>query len=153
MRFIISGELGRLAKWLRILGYDASYFDSIKRGELIIQSLREGRMILTRDHRLKDHRGIKMVHVKSDLVEEQLKQTIAELKLKIKETGLFTRCVICNKPLEETPKEEVSSKVPPYVFKTAASFRKCSSCGRIYWAGTHWTNVKKFVASLEVLEK
>ncbi len=152
-KFILSGELGRLAKWLRILGYDASYFESAKRGELIIQSLREGRMILTRNSRLKDHRGLRMVYIKSDLVKDQLKQAIDELKLKIKERDLFTRCVICNHPLEDIAKKDVGKKVPPYVFKTMEHFRRCSLCKRIYWAGTHWNRVKEFVSSLGKLEK
>lgn len=153
LKFIVSGELGRLAKWLRILGYDASYFDSIRRGELIIQSLREGRMILTRDSRLKDHRGLKIVHIKSDLVKDQLKQTIDELELRVREQDLFTRCVICNRPLEDIDKKDVGQKVPPYVFRTQEHFRECTICGRIYWAGTHWNNVKKFIASLRALKK
>lgn len=153
LKFIVSGELGRLAKWLRILGCDASYFSSVRRGELIIQSLKEGRMILTRDSRLKDHRGLKMLRIESDLVKDQLTQTIDELKLKIKESNLFTRCVICNVLLEGIDKKEVSKKVPPFVYKSAQSFRKCPCCNRIYWAGTHWTKIKKFVRSLGVLEK
>ena len=152
-KFILSGELGRLAKWLRILGYDASYFESVKRGELIIQSLREGRMILTRNSRLKDHRGLRMVYIKSDLVKDQLKQAIDELKLKIRERDLFTRCVICNHPLEDIAKKDVGKKVPPYVFKTMEHFRRCSLCKRIYWTGTHWNRVKEFDISLGKLEK
>lgn len=142
-----------MAKWLRILGYDASYFEPTRRGELIIQSLREGRMILTRNSSLKDHRGLKMVYIKSDLVKDQLKQTIDELELKISERDLFTRCVICNHPLEDIAKKGLSKKVPPYVFKAMEHFRRCPLCKRIYWAGTHWNRVKEFVASLGVLKK
>ncbi len=151
VRFIVSRELGRLARWLRILGYDTSYFDSIDKRGLLITALREGRLIITRTSAFKDHHGLEMIYIESDRVEEQIKQVIAKLRLIIPQKALFSRCVECNQILENISKQEVKGKVPPYVFKTVEQFKKCPDCKKIYWVGTHWNNVKKFAARLGAL--
>jgi uncharacterized protein with PIN domain len=153
LKFIVSGELGRLARWLRILGYDTAYFDLIEKRELIINSLREERVILTRNSSLRDHHGLKMVYIKSERIEEQLKQLAREFVLRVDEHQLFNRCVICNQLLEKISKDKVLGKVPPYVFKTVDHFNKCPGCKKIYWTGTHSNKVKEFVASLGILRR
>lgn len=153
VRFIVSRELGRLARWLRILGYDTRYFDSIDKRDLLITALREGRLIITRTSAFKDHHGLEMVYIKSDRVEEQIKQVITKLRLTIPQKALFSRCVECNQILENISKQKVEGKVPPYAFKTVEQFKKCPDCKKIYWVGTHWNNVKKFAVRLGVLSR
>ena len=153
IRFIVSRELGRLARWLRILGYDTSYFNSTDKRNLLITALREERLIITRTSALKDHHGLEMVYIESDKVEKQIKQVITELKLIIPQKVLFSRCVECNQILQNISKQEAEGKVPPDVFKTVEQFRKCPDCKKIYWVGTHWNNVKKFAAQLGVLSR
>lgn len=148
MRFITTKELGRLCKWLRIIGYDTSYFPEAERRELIIKSLREDRIILTRDSKMSVYSGIRMIHIESDFVEDQVKQVVNELGVKPDRDKFFTICVICNAPLEKAKKGDIKDKVPPYVYETQESFMKCDSCNRIYWQGTHWTLVGKFVDKL-----
>ena len=148
MKFIVAKELGRLAKWLRIMGYDAAYFNKDEKRELVIRSLREERIILSRDSRMSRYSGIRFVHVESDFVEEQVKQILAKLNMKPDEERLFSRCVVCNEPLIEIGKVEVKDKVAPYVYETQEHFMTCPGCSRIYWQGTHWANVKKLVEGL-----
>lgn len=145
MKFIATKELGRLCKWLRIMGYDTLYFPKAERRELIIKSLREERVILSRDSKMSVYSGIRMIHIKSDFVEEQVKQVVRELGIQPDRDRFFTICVICNMPLKDVKKEYVKDKVPPYVYTTQESFMKCDTCDRIYWQGTHWTNVAEFV--------
>jgi len=145
MKFLTTKELGRLCKWLRILGYDCEYFTEDNLTSLTIKSLREDRVILTRNARLSERAGFKVLHVKSDLVKEQLKQVLEEVKLKIDRDEMFTRCTICNTLLEEIRKEEAEDKVPPFVYKTQKDFVRCPVCGRVYWHGTHWGNVTEYV--------
>lgn len=149
MKFILTSELGRLAKWLRILGFDADYFSSITRPELIIASLREGRIILTRDRKMSPVSGIRLLRIEHDNVRDQLKQTIKELGINLKDASLFSRCVICNRQLEDIPKQKVKDKVPEYVYDTQEDFLTCPECGRAYWHGTHWGNVRKLLAEIE----
>jgi len=118
MKFILTQELGRLAKWLRILGFDAEYFTEDKRSKLIILSLREERVIITRSSALSRFSGVRMIRVKSDFVEEQIRQVIRELGIKIDPGVFFRRCVICNIRLDGLSKEGAQGKVPEFVFKT-----------------------------------
>ncbi len=145
MKFIVTNELGRLAKWLRIMGFDTVYHSGRERRELVIKSLREDRIILTRNSSMPAYSGTRTLQVKSDFVEEQVKQVIGDLGIKPEESKFFTICVLCNHPLTKAAKSEVKDKVPPYVYETQDVFMKCNICERIYWQGTHFSNVKEFV--------
>jgi hypothetical protein len=145
MKFILTKELGRLAKWLRILGYDTEYFIEDKISSLVIQALRDNRIILTRNLRMPEACGTKIVYVKSEHIKEQLSQIFKELNLQPEAKLMFSRCIICNIELVDIKKEEVKDKVPEYVFKTQDDFVNCPQCKRIYWQGTHWGNVQKIL--------
>lgn len=147
-RFILTRELGRLAKWLRILGYDASYFDSDNVSTLIVRSLRENRVVLTRNSKLTRHRGVRIVKLTSDFLTEQLREVTRKLKLKPQKEAMFSRCVICNEKLMELGKQKVEGRVPAYVFQTQEDFLNCPKCQRIYWSGTHWGNVQRYLEEI-----
>ncbi|MBI5167328.1 MAG: Mut7-C RNAse domain-containing protein [candidate division NC10 bacterium] len=136
-KFIADTMLGRLAKWLRILGYDTIYFSGTDDG-LLLQMAREGgRILLTRDTRLLQHKGLgRYLFIQSDHLKEQLRQVVAELKLDPEE-GLGSRCPRCNAELGEIEKGEVEGRVPEFVFKQQEDFFHCHGCGRIYWPGSH----------------
>ena len=137
MKFIVDFMLGRLCKRLRLMGYDAAYFLPGKKSELIYRSLKEGRIILTRDHKVSKKKAIKRVLIESDFIEEQLDQVFRELNLKLDRDKLFTRCVLCNSRLESIEKEKVKGRVPSYVFQTKEQFFRCAECDKMYWKGTH----------------
>jgi len=145
VKFILTKEVGRLCKWLRILGFDAEYFSEDNLATLIIKALRENRVIVTRKKKIDD---LKVIRVYANDVKEQLREVLAQLRFKPDEDKMFTRCVICNKTLEKVEKEEVKEKVPLYVYQTQNEFYQCPSCRRIYWQGTHWGNVKKIIQDL-----
>jgi len=151
MKFILTPELGRLAKWLRILGFDAVYCTQINFSSLLIQALRDNRIILTRNqHSINKARGAKLVGIRSDRASQQLKQVLRELNLKLEKELMFTRCIICNIELNEIDKQQIKEQVPEYVFKTQDEFLTCSSCRRIYWSGTHWGNVSKILKEISL---
>lgn len=145
MKFILTKELGRLARWLRVLGYDSIYYDRDDKSKLVIISLRDRRAILTRDSKMSRFTGIRIVHITDDMVEKQLEQVIKKLNLKISKDKTFLRCIDCNEPLIDVEKDKVKDKVPPYVFKTQDEFKTCPSCAKIFWRGTHWELVKDFL--------
>ncbi|MFQ5851300.1 MAG: Mut7-C RNAse domain-containing protein [Candidatus Binatia bacterium] len=136
VRFAADKMLGRLAKWLRIIGQDVTYGSHLSGYGLTRAARREGRLILTRD------RGIRMKNppayllIRSDQFREQLKQVIYACGLDPFKNP-FTRCVECNTALEPIPKEAVANRVPPYVFSTQERFSFCRRCRRIYWPATH----------------
>jgi uncharacterized protein with PIN domain len=144
-KFIVTRELGKLAKWLRILGYDSVYHDKKETSSLIIRALREERILLTRSPALEKYKGIRVVIVGHDLVEDQLEQVARELGLPVDDKEMFRRCVECNTLLELRAKEDVRDKVPEYVFNTQECFKICPRCGKIFWKGTHWDMVKEWL--------
>ncbi len=150
-KFIVTAELGRLARWLRILGFDSIFFDRAKKKDIVIESLREGRIILTRDSRLSRFSGIRMIRIMSDFVKEQLEQVIRVLHLKPDRANIFTRCTECNTPIVKLyDKEALKAKIPPYVYKTQKEFMRCPGCKKIYWKGTHYDLAKDFLTSIKI---
>ncbi len=149
MKFILSRELGRLAKWLRILGYDSKFYQEDSLSTLVITALREERVILTRNSRMSRFPGPRVVKIDSDFVAQQIKQVILQLKLKPKSQDMFSRCTICNVELKETAKPKIKNRVPKYVYQTQKDFLICPHCRRVYWQGTHWGNVKKYLKKIQ----
>jgi len=148
MKFILTKELGRLARWMRILGFDTIYFKSDNIGTLIVEALRENRIIITRRKQKIEGLEKQIVAIEGIELEEQLKEVREKLNLEIDEEKMFTRCTICNQILEEVEKEEIKNLVPEYVYKTQKFFMRCPRCKKIYWQGTHWGNVKEVIAKL-----
>jgi hypothetical protein len=142
MKFLLTKELGRLVKWLRILGLDTEYFKQDNTGSLIIEALRSGRIIITRNHHLPRSGGVKIMVIEAERIKQQVADILKALKIEPAAKTMFTRCTICNETLETVEKDKVQHKVPEYVFKTQQDFITCPKCKRIYWQGTHWGNVR-----------
>jgi len=141
-KFIVDINVGKLAKWLRMMGYDTLLFDGDDDWRMIIIALEEGRVIITKDAQIVK-RGVitsgrlKAILINSDKSERQIQQVVETLNLDYQYRP-FTLCLECNQPLVETSKEEVEDRVPPYVFQTQSQFMECPTCHRIFWKGTHW---------------
>jgi uncharacterized protein with PIN domain len=144
MRFIVDGMLGRLAKWLRVLGYDTTYFPHLDDDRLVRLARAEGRLLLTRDRDLARRRGLQCLLIESDHLEEQLGQVLAEPALT--EEHPFSRCPVCNTPLQKVKKPELEGRVPPHIFRTHKDFSLCPNCDKIYWPGTHWARMQEKLA-------
>ncbi|MDI6641236.1 MAG: Mut7-C RNAse domain-containing protein [Elusimicrobiota bacterium] len=136
-KFLVDFMLGRLAKWLIIWGYDAEYYRQSDRHGILLKSLQEKRVILTRDHTLSKKRAWKLRLIKSNFLDEQIEQVAQEFELKLDKERLFSRCTICNLPIEQIEKEKIKDKVPPYIYNSQTEFSYCKQCGRVYWPGTH----------------
>ncbi len=145
-RFIVDHNVGKLAKWLRMMGYDAALFTDKDDARMIDTALKEGRIVLTRDTQVME-RGviakgrIKGILITSDDPTHQIAQVAKVLKLHFHHP--FSICMECNQPLVTRRSEEVEGRVPPYVFKTQKGYMECPSCGRIYWRGTHWQHMRE----------
>jgi hypothetical protein len=148
IRFASDAMVGRLARWLRILGHDIYYASKISDETLIDLARSEGRLILTRDTHLLQRKNLPPhLFIQDDRLEDQLRQVIRDLH--IKAIGLLTRCLNCNLLLTPISREEAKPWVPPYVYATQTRFRQCPGCRKIYWPGTH---VSKIMARLKELE-
>jgi hypothetical protein len=148
MKFLLTKELGRLAKWLRICGFDAEYFTENKPGAAIVAALKSDRMILTRNHHMPLGRGIAIMQIHAELVQEQLVEVCRNLGISPSASEFFSRCTVCNEPLQPIEKSGVKDKVPQYVFETQDKYFSCSKCKRIYWQGTHWQSVAAALRSV-----
>lgn len=146
---MLTRELGRLAKWLRILGIDTEYSLQRNNASVVVKALQEDRQILTRNHRFPASRGIKIAVLKEEQIDRQIAEAVKLLGVTVKTEALFTRCTVCNLPLVDIVKDQVKAKVPEYVFQTQEKFLSCSGCRRIYWQGTHWKNAEEALRSIK----
>lgn len=129
--------LGRLARWLRVLGFDTVYDPAIPDAALVELAKREDRILLTRDrHLLRERRPPRAVDVRSDDPLAQLRDVTAALGLEAP-AELFTRCLVCNTPLADVPEGERETVVPAGSRGLPGPVRHCPSCGRVYWPGSH----------------
>ena len=151
-KFIVDTNVGRLARWLRMMGYDTLFINDIDDRQLVAIGLKEKRVVLTRDTQIMQRRVVtsgklKALLVRGDDTKDQLRQVVKAMNLDC-EQRQFTLCLECNQPLVRRRKEEVKDLVPPYVFQTQSRYVECPSCHRIYWRGTHWQRMKRELETL-----
>ena len=151
MRFVVDVMLGRLAKWLRILGYDTFYDPSARDEELLKRVEEEKRILLTRDTRLAARlKSDRCLLIESQNAKEQLRQVVQAFGLDAS-NYLLSICTRCNEKVESVNKSAVKGKVPGYVFANHDEFVQCGRCGRIYWSGSHFQEVQRWIQeSLEI---
>ena len=151
-RFLVDAMLGKLARWLVILGYDANFAGGSGRPdvELMEEAQREGRIFVTRDARIPDVAGVRKVVLRQADFEEQLVELARELSLKPDPALRFTRCAHCNAPLETLTREEALPLVPPKVQTLDTPFWRCRICARLYWNGTHTDSVFETIKRLGI---
>jgi uncharacterized protein with PIN domain len=142
IKLIVDNNVGKLAKWLRIMGYDALLFSGEDDGRMVKVALAQNRVILTKDTQVMKRRlvtsgKLKAILIADDDIEAQLRQVVEALKLDY-HFSPFSICLECNQHLIEKDEDAVREFVPSYVFKTQRLYMECPSCHRIYWRGTHW---------------
>ena len=142
-RFAADCNLGKLAKWLRILGYDTLYERGNADRSFLKKAGEEGRIALTRK---RDLAGLsppgRLVVVKADHVAGQIGEVLEALALEPDPARRMTRCLRCNEFMEEVAKERVEGLVPAYVYEKYPRFRRCPCCNGIFWPGTHRRHVE-----------
>jgi len=146
MAFAVDRMLGRLARWLRILGHDVAYGQHLRADALVACARRDGRTILTRDSRLVRRRNLPpVVFIHADRFRDQLRQLADTVKLG---GGLLHRCLDCNAPVVPTARDGVRERVPPYVFETQSDFWECPRCHRVFWGATHREHIRRELDAL-----
>lgn len=151
MKFIADEMLGKLAKWLRIFGYDTLYLQHIKDSALLRLSITERRVLLTRDTLLIKRRGVKnFLFISYDHTFDQIKQVVSELGLPYPDNP-FSRCIICNAPVIPYSKEEACRIVPEYVCKSQEVFGQCPGCKKVYYKGTHFERMERMLEKIFVM--
>jgi uncharacterized protein with PIN domain len=137
---LLDAMLGRLARWLRLMGYDAAYLPDTDDIEVVRQARAEARVILTRDRGLARRSGIRAILIDSQCLEEQITEVRQHLGLPSE--PITARCGVCNTPLCDLAHHAAQGRVPPYIWRTQAAFTECTHCRRVYWHGTHWDAIQ-----------
>jgi uncharacterized protein with PIN domain len=136
-RFAADAMLGRLARWLRVLGFDTIYDPAIADPVLVRRAEDDGRLLVTRDrHLLRELRPARAHEVRSDVPLEQLQDLVTALALP-PPLELFTRCLLCNTELSLPLAADAAAPLLPAGFDIPGPVRRCPSCGRLYWHGSH----------------
>jgi uncharacterized protein with PIN domain len=150
MKFIVDRMLGKLAKGLRMLGYDTVYYRGEGAYPLIKLAREEGRVILTRNSKLLPKRPEDRINrIMEDKPSLQLKELTQKKVISLNKKALFSRCLLCNILLNEIPREEAEGKVPDFIFYQQKKFFRCSKCLKIYWQGSHQENMLKRIEQLK----
>ena len=138
--------LGRLARWLRAIGYDTVYDESLHDRALVEIANREDRVLLTRDrHLLRELRPRRAVEITADAPLDQLQSLVTALDLPLPD-DLFRRCLVCNTPLDEVPEAEAAVLLPPAARALPGPVRRCPTCGRVFWPGSHVRRMTRALA-------
>jgi uncharacterized protein with PIN domain len=147
MKFMADRTLGKLARMLRVLGFDVVYWRGGKLAEAAQAAAAEGRLLLTRSRRVQEKKeGPRVLVVEANDPKEQIQQVLAALKLQPEAGQFFSRCLMCNEVLRPVPKGEVEGRVPDFIHRSYDSFHICPRCRRVYWPGTHLQRMKKEMA-------
>jgi uncharacterized protein len=142
-RFAADRMIGRLARLLRLLGFDTIFLPTLDPAELAEIARREDRIILTRGEiRKRFPAADRVFRVQSEYPPEQLREVVEEFSLDPR-SGLWTRCTMCNGAIASVPRESVQSEVKPKVFELYQEFFRCSACGHVYWHGSHVQRILK----------
>jgi uncharacterized protein with PIN domain len=151
MKFVVDCMLGKLAKWLKILGFDALFFSRIEDEELLEIARKEKGILLTRDTGLiQKAKDVETLFLVSEKWREQVVQVLEHFDLWGK-IDSHTRCIACNRVLKDLPKKNARNLVTPFVYKHADSFAICPGCGRVFWRGTHFKDMEHKIE--EILKK
>jgi len=142
-RFIIDANLGRLARYLRLLGFDTLYRNNYPDQEIARIAQQDRRIVLTRDRALLQHKSITHGYfVRSDKPREQVKEILARLDL-YDHARPFTRCMRCNGEMEDVAKDAVDHQLQPRTRQYYDHFRRCTACGQAYWRGSHFERMER----------
>ena len=149
MRFIADRTLGKLARKLRILGFDALYWRGGNLAGAMEAAREEGRVLLTRSRKARGKAGEAGVFVvEADDPKDQLREIVQNLSLEMRKEKFFRRCLLCNEELRSVDREEAAGRVPDFILRAYGGFHACPRCRRVYWPGTHYEKMKQEMAGV-----
>jgi uncharacterized protein with PIN domain len=152
MKFIVDGMLGKLTRWLRMLGHDVEYSNQLDDNQLITIAKKERRTLLTRDLELYQQataKGINASYLDGVTEEERLAQLAQRFKIKLSIDMTTSRCPKCNTRVKPIPKENVADKVEKSTFSNYDAFWECPKCRQVYWQGAHWARIRRTLEKAE----
>ena len=137
--------LGKLARWLRMMGHDAKYSSNLADKELLNIANKENRILLTRDFQLFQkaiNQGLKTTFIEGKTEPERIAEVAQKNNIILEVDPDKSNCSVCNTKLRETSKSEIDEKVEKNTLKYYDKFWLCPNCGKVYWQGAHWKNIE-----------
>ena len=159
MKFVIDGMLGKLARWLRMMGHDVEYSNNMDDSGLLTIAKEEHRILLTRDfalYQLAVAREVEAYYVEGRTEQEKLAELATRFGISLEIDMATSRCPKCNTQVKTVLTEKVAGRVEKNTLEHYTDFWECPKCGKIYWQGAHWTKIRetlKISASLQKLKK
>jgi len=152
MHFLLDGMLGKLTRWLRMMGYEATYMNDSPDRDLLALAKRESLILLTSDeelYRIAISKGIDSFLIQGRTEAERLAGLAQRYHLNLRIDTAMSKCPVCGSALHEARKMEVEALVPPTTFKVYQSFWLCENpkCGKVYWQGSHWNRIEQTLES------
>lgn len=148
-RFLADRMLGRLSKWLRIMGVDCEYMREGDDEEITEKALEENRILLSRDTKMLQRKRLgEHLFVESDHLERQLMQVLSTFRIDPVQNA-FRRCVRCNAELERKTPKQAGDRVPYFVRQTQDQFAWCPSCDRFFWGATHKSKMRRRLEQIQ----
>jgi uncharacterized protein with PIN domain len=147
-RFVVDTMLGRLARWLRAMGYDTLYPGQIEDRRLLQLAVAEERILVTRDRMLARLAEPRSCLIQTERVDDQVLEAVERLALCPDDGEWLSRCLECNARLERGSREALQGLVPEHVFATHTDFMRCPGCAKIYWAGSHVDHMRERLGRL-----
>ncbi len=144
MKFLADGMLGKLTRWLRMLGQDVIYSTQLSDNQLLVFAKAEDRALLTRDFELYKHatsRCLEAFYVDADTEPDRLAQVSKRFGLQLNIDMDKSRCPVCNTKLQATDKESIRGQLEPNTYRYYDRFWRCPNCGQVYWQGAHWKQI------------
>lgn len=145
--FAADRTLGKLAKWLRLMGFD-TLFEGDAAGGGFREAAGRNRILLTRMRRRRGAPAAETIFIESDDPRQQIREVIAHLNLDPSLLEPFSRCLRCNQKLDNIDPVDAYGRVPDYIWETHADFSRCPGCGRIFWPGSHVQRSRRQLAKL-----
>ncbi|MEM2137151.1 MAG: Mut7-C RNAse domain-containing protein [Candidatus Methanomethylicia archaeon] len=139
--FVVDGMLGKLCRWLRMLGYDTIYLRDNSDENILSFAKNSSRILLTRDfslYRKTRKLGLKSTYINSGFIEDQLQQLYLEYGIRLTIPYEYSRCPICNTILRMGSRIDVDGMIPENIKNSYENFWICDNCGKVYWVGSHW---------------
>jgi len=144
VKFLTDGMLGKLTRWLRMLGHDVKYSNTLDDNELAIIAKNEQRILLTKDlelHQRAATKGAEAFYIAGETEEARLSELAKRFGISLVIDMENSRCPKCNTKLRVALKEKLAGKVEKNTFVYYSDFWRCPGCGHIYWQGAHWTHI------------
>jgi uncharacterized protein with PIN domain len=156
LKFLADGMLGKLTRWLRMLGQDVSYSTDVEDSQLLNIAKSEKRILLTRDFELYQRtvgKGIESFYVQGDTSKEKLAELAHRFGISLEMDMSASRCPKCNAKVKPVSAEKAAEKVQKNTFVYYKEFWQCPKCGQVYWQGSHWVKIKKTLRDADEIDK